>query len=317
MPGPVTGGRRSGLEVLVDGGHVEHHTLPVRPLGPHHLADVLMGSKRLLEPGWPMGSGPRPPVTQARGQDVATSPPGAQGHPRPKWAHPHTCAPPRPATQPPAVTPRPAGAGQRCWEAGGCLSSELGLPGPLESRGCRAQTSVGLAGRGEGTCACPVEKPQREAFRVGDCPLLGHQNFTHGVTLPDKGTITSPYFCLHLQPNRSHSKPCASVRSQDGFTDSARTLPQGKDECQHSFKAIGCYKAGDRYPRAGREPWGLLTWPRGVPHSADTLSCASLGEGRLALYSDAAFSPLKSNLLTRQEPPQRTVCPQHGGPAPP
>lgn len=53
--GPVTGGGRSGLEVLVDGSHVEHHTLPVRPLGPHHLADVLAGSKQPLEPGRPPG----------------------------------------------------------------------------------------------------------------------------------------------------------------------------------------------------------------------------------------------------------------------
>lgn len=35
----------SGLEVLVDGRHVQHHVLPVGPFRSHHLTDVLAGEE--------------------------------------------------------------------------------------------------------------------------------------------------------------------------------------------------------------------------------------------------------------------------------
>lgn len=41
----------SGFEVLVDCGHVEHHALPIRPLSPHHLINVLAEKEETwLEP---------------------------------------------------------------------------------------------------------------------------------------------------------------------------------------------------------------------------------------------------------------------------
>lgn len=43
VPGLLGRPACSGLEVLVDGCHVQHHVLPVRPLRPHHLADVQRG----------------------------------------------------------------------------------------------------------------------------------------------------------------------------------------------------------------------------------------------------------------------------------
>lgn len=36
----------SGFEVLVDCRHIEHHALPVRPLGPHHFINVLVEKER-------------------------------------------------------------------------------------------------------------------------------------------------------------------------------------------------------------------------------------------------------------------------------
>lgn len=40
-PQAMAGPLGSGFEVLVDGCHIQHHVLPVRPLCPHHLVNVL------------------------------------------------------------------------------------------------------------------------------------------------------------------------------------------------------------------------------------------------------------------------------------
>ena len=99
----------SGLEVLVDGGHVEHHVLPVGPLGPHHLVDVLTGRTLPLEPGWPVGSGPRPRHTgQGAGRgSIPAGPRAAQGS---TGLTPRMCAL-QATAEPRAVTPGPAGVG--------------------------------------------------------------------------------------------------------------------------------------------------------------------------------------------------------------
>lgn len=104
--GPVTGGGRSGLEVLVDGSHVEHHTLPVRPLGPHHLADVQCGldtdALGRLE-----GQSEVPPLEE-KPQDGCVSRPGRATSPPTPAALTAAPGPPAPLPTGCAVTPNRA-----------------------------------------------------------------------------------------------------------------------------------------------------------------------------------------------------------------
>lgn len=192
----VMGRGCSGLEVFVDGGHVKHHVLPVGPLGPHHLVDVLTGRMPLLEPGWPVGSGPRPACHTGQGAGRGSIPAGPRAAQGSTGLTPTRVCPAGHCTAA-SHDPGACRCGRCCREAGGGLSCDPGLGGPHWRAGDAGQRRVWGSRTGRRSTAWSVEEPQREAFRVGTARFLDIRTLHVALTSQTREPLHDCDFCLY------------------------------------------------------------------------------------------------------------------------
>lgn len=156
----------SGLEVLVGGESRRASRSASRAARSAPSVDVLTGRASVRT--WVARGLRMPPVTQARGQDAAPSPPG-QGRPRLNRGSP-TRVCPAGHSGARAVTPGPR-CERCCQEAGGGLSCDPGLGGPhRRARDAGQRPSMGQPdGRKEHGVVSG--RASTGSFQGGDCLL--------------------------------------------------------------------------------------------------------------------------------------------------